>query len=147
MVKQELVPESLPWVRFNIAASRNRLRLKTPHIHFLEKIRELSKRVGDILFLTEVDQQLLALALELKNAHQNPLIITDDYSIQNVATRMDVDFASLASLGICFSLQWVIYCPACYREYAQDYKQRHCEVCGTELKRKSLRKSPIRSQP
>ncbi|MDH5754641.1 MAG: ribonuclease VapC, partial [Candidatus Bathyarchaeota archaeon] len=84
--------------------------------------------------------QVLALALELKTHGYSPLIATDDYSIQNVANQMDIEFASLATFGIRFRLQWIRYCPACHKRYPADYKSRRCEVCGTELKRKPLRK-------
>jgi UPF0271 protein len=80
--------------------------------------------------------QILALALELKAAGYNPQIVTDDYSIQNVATQMGIEFAALATFGIRRLLEWVRYCPACHREYPADYGSTKCTVCGTKLKRK-----------
>jgi rRNA maturation endonuclease Nob1 len=72
------------------------------------------------------------------------MIATDDYSIQNVANQMGIEFASLATFGIRFRLQWIRYCPACHKKYPANYKFRKCEVCGTELKRKPLRKTPVK---
>jgi len=80
------------------------------------------------------------LALELKDSGLTPLIVTDDYSIQNVANKIGVEFSSLMTFGIKFRFKWILYCPACYRKYPSDYKSKVCEVCGTELKRKPKKK-------
>lgn len=146
MVRRELFSNSLPWVRFNTAVEGGRLRVRTPKARFLKRAKEASKTVGDMRFLSEVDMQVLALALELKSTGHNSLIITDDYSIQNVANQIGVNFASLMTFGIRFRLHWILYCPACHRKYPPDYKPKLCEVCGTQLKRKPLRKTPVRKQ-
>jgi UPF0271 protein len=143
-VERELASNSLPWTRFKTAVEGRKLRLKSPSHAFLEKVRRSSKTVGDMLALSEVDIQVLARALELKSLGHNPLIVTDDYSIQNVANQLGVEFASLMTFGIRFLQHWILYCPACYRKYPPDYKSDRCEVCGTKLKRKPLRKTPVR---
>lgn len=141
--EQELAHNSLPWTRFRTALESGKLRLKTPEEHFIRSVRESSKAVGDMLFLSDVDLQVLALALELKSTGRNTLIVTDDYSIQNVANQIGVEFASLMTFGIRFRFHWILYCPACWRKYPPDYKLKSCEVCGTDLKRKPLRKTPV----
>jgi UPF0271 protein len=146
MVRRELASNSLPWVRFNTAIESGRLRVRTPDTRFLSRVKEASKTVGDMRFLSEVDMQVLALALELKTTGRDPLIVTDDYSIQNVANQISVHFTSLMTFGIRFKLHWILYCPACHRKYPPDYKLKRCEVCGTQLKRKPLRKTPVRKQ-
>ena len=120
------------------------MRVKTPSIRFLDKVKESSKAVGDVLYLSQVDLQVLALALELKSTSHDPLIVTDDYSIQNVANQIGIDFASLMTLGIRYRLYWILYCPACHRKYPSDHKFKSCRVCGTKLRRKPLRKTPIK---
>jgi len=134
----------LPWVRFNTARESGRLRVKTPNTRFLKRVKEASKTVGDMRFLSDVDMQVLALALELRSTGYDPHIVTDDYSIQNVANQIGVNFTSLMTFGIRFRLHWILYCPACHRKYPPDYKPKLCEVCGTQLKRKPLRKTPVR---
>jgi UPF0271 protein len=114
-----------------------------PSASSVEKIKESSKTVGDVLFLSEADLQVLALALELKDSGFLPSIVTDDYSIQNVANQIGVDFTSLMTFGIRFRLYWILYCPACHRKYPADYKLKTCKVCGTDLKRKPLSKKPV----
>ena len=133
----------MPWVRFKAAVENRRLMVRTPKNFFLQEVREASRRVGDIRYLSEADLQVLALALELKSMGLNPFIVTDDYSIQNVANQIGVNFTSLMTYGIRFRFNWLLYCPACHRKYPSDYKFKSCEVCGTKLKRKPLRKTPL----
>jgi len=143
-VGQELVSNSLVYTRFKTAVESGKLLVRTPTRVFQGRVQESSKAVGDVLFLSEVDKQVLALALELKNFGENPLIVTDDYSIQNVANQLGLEFAPLVTFGIRYRLNWTIYCPACHREYPADHKAKTCQACGTELKRKPLRRTLLR---
>jgi UPF0271 protein len=135
-VKEEIKTNSMTLLRFKTAVENGKLKVKTPSEEFLNRVKASAIRVGDSFFLSETDLQILALALELKAAGYSPQIVTDDYSIQNVAAQMGIEFAALATFGIRRLLEWVRYCPACHREYAADYSATKCTVCGTELKRK-----------
>jgi len=140
MVKEEIMGSSMPWLRFKTAVESRKLIVKSPGKTFLDKVKASANIIGNTFFLSETDLQILALALELKTRGYSPLITTDDYSIQNVANQMGMEFAPLATFGIRFRLEWIRYCPACRRKYPSDYNSKKCEVCGTELKRKPLRK-------
>lgn len=144
-VRQELAEGSLPRLRFE-AAEGARLRVREPSSHHLDMVKESSKEIGDMLFLSEADLQILALALELKASGHAPTIVTDDYSIQNVAKKIGVDFTPLATYGIRYYLHWLLYCPACRKKYPSDYRSGTCEVCGTRLKRKPLKKTPVKQE-
>jgi len=144
LVGQELVEKSLPRLRFDTASERGRLRILEPNSSSLFEAKKLSKEAGDVRFLSEADIQILALAVQLKKGSCDPLIVTDDYSIQNVAEKIGLNFAPLITFGIRFFLHWLLYCPACHRKYPQDYQFKQCEICGTNLKRKPLRKVPIK---
>jgi len=140
MVEKELFSDSLSWTRFKAAVENKKLHIKEPDMAFVKRIKEASKTVGDISFLSEADLQVLALALQVKKSGEAPLIVTDDYSIQNVANQIGVEFAPLMTFGIRFRLHWIRYCPACYRKYPADYKSKVCKICGTRLKRKPLKR-------
>lgn len=142
-VKEELVANSLPWTRFNTAVESGKLKAKAPQIRYLDRVKTSSKIVGDLRFLSEADTQVLALALELKDLGFKPLIITDDYSIQNVANQLKIKFAPLLTLGIRYRFSWTLYCPACHHKYPADYFPEDCQICGTKLKRKPLGKTLI----
>jgi UPF0271 protein len=142
-VKKELIAGSMPWMRFNAATENRKLTVRSPKSSFFQDIQEASMKVGDMRYLSEADLQVLALALELKGRGLSPVIVTDDYSIQNVANKIGVEFTSLLTFGIKFRFKWILYCPACYRKYPPDYKFKVCEICGTELKRKPKKKTRL----
>lgn len=139
-VKKEILGNSMIWVRFKTAVESGRLKVRVPKKIFIDKVKASAALVGDTFFLSQADLQILALALQLKTQNHSLLIATDDYSIQNVASQMGMEFASLATFGIRFRLNWIRYCPACHKRYPADYKSGRCEICGTELKRKPTKK-------
>jgi UPF0271 protein len=141
MVREEIAERSMSGLRFRTAVDSGKLKVETPKKPFSDEVKRSATIVGDQVFLSNADKQVLALALELKTTGRSPLIVTDDYSIQNVANQMGIQFTSLATFGIRYRLQWIRYCPACHKKYSSDYKSGVCEVCGTALKRKPLRKS------
>jgi len=135
-VREEIKTNSMTWMRFKTAVENGKLKVKAPSEEFLNRVKASAITVGNSFFLSETDMHLLALALELKAAGYNPQIVTDDYSIQNVATQMGIEFASFATFGIRRLLEWVRYCPACHKKYPSNYSSAKCAVCGTKLKRK-----------
>lgn len=139
-VRNEIPEDSALNFRFKTAEENGRIRVETPNAQSLEEARKSASTVGDTHFLSETDIQLLALAIELKNRGYCPLIATDDYSIQNVAKQLEIKFAPLTTFGIRRRLEWLRYCPACHKTYPTDYKSSKCEVCGTDLKRKPVKR-------
>ncbi len=135
-VEEEIRANSMTWVRFKAATENGKVTMKRPAQEAAEKVEECAIEVGDSFFLSETDKQVLALALDLKASGFIPQIVTDDYSIQNVAKRLGIEFTSLVTFGIRRVLEWIRYCPACHREYAANCVSTECVVCGTELKRK-----------
>lgn len=144
MVEEELASNSVAMARFHAALEHGRMKAREPDRKFLDEVKAASKKVGDVLFLSEVDMKVLALALELKGEGYSPVIVTDDYSIQNVANQIGIRFVSLTTFGIRYRMRWVLYCPACYRRFPSDYRNKLCDVCGTEIKRKPLHKTLLR---
>jgi UPF0271 protein len=140
-VEEEIRRNSMVKMRLEMAIESGKLKVKAPTQEFSIKAEASANKVGDSFKLSETDKQLLALALELKASGCTPQIITDDYSIQNVAAKMGVEFLSMATFGIKRLLEWIRYCPACHKEYSADFKLKECQICGTELKRKPKRQT------
>ena len=138
-VEEEILRNSMIKMRFETAVESGKLKVQAPTQEFTNAAKAYASKVGDSYKLSEADMQLLALALELKKEGYTPQIITDDYSIQNVATQMGIEFLALATFGIKRLLEWVRYCPACHKEYSANTKHKECQICGTELKRKPRR--------
>jgi UPF0271 protein len=126
-------------VRFQTAIESGRVKIVAPTEEFFSQAKSSASKAGDVHVLSEADMQLLALSLEYKSKGYTPKIVTDDYSIQNVATRMGIGFVALATFGIKRLLEWIRYCPACHKQYPANSKFSECQVCGTELKRKPKR--------
>jgi rRNA maturation endonuclease Nob1 len=142
-VKAELIPNSLPWIRFDTATENKKLRVRLPLKRSLERVIIISKHTGDYKFLSDADQQILALSAELFDSTNQLYIVTDDYSIQNVANQMKIKFSPLVTFGISYNFNWILYCPACHRKYPADHSAKYCDVCETELKRKPFRKKAL----
>jgi UPF0271 protein len=138
-VEEEILRNSMIKMRFETAVESGKVKVKTPTQEFSDSAKASASKVGDSFKLSEADMQLLALALELKAEGCTPKIVTDDYSIQNVATQMGIGFLALTTFGIKRLLEWIRYCPACHREYPANCKTKECQICGTELKRKPRR--------
>ena len=140
-VEEEIRRNSMVKMRLETAIESGKLKVLAPTQEFAGKAEASANKVGDSHKLSETDKQLLALALELKASGYAPQIVTDDYSIQNVAAQMGIEFLSLATFGIKRLLEWIRYCPACHKQYPADCKFKECQVCGTELKRKPKRQA------
>lgn len=142
-VLNELRDNFLLKARFEASVESGKLRVIEPSQEYINMVKKASGEVGDISFLSETDIEVLALAIQLKNRCYETTVLTDDYSIQNVAEKLGLNFVSLASMGIRYHLQWLYYCPACGKKYPSDKKIIICENCGTRLKRRAWRKMPI----
>jgi endoribonuclease Nob1 len=144
-VEEEIKRNSMVKTRFETAVESGKIKVKAPAGKSVDCAKASARTVGDLHKLSETDMQLLALALEVKTEGYAPQIVTDDYSIQNVAKQLDIEFLALGTFGIKRLLEWIRYCPACHREYPANCKYKECQICGTELKRKP-RRQPKGSQ-
>jgi len=136
LVEQEIRRKSTVKIRLETALESGRVTIMAPSIECIKRVKQKSGIIGDSFNLSETDIELLALSLQLKDGGFLPRLVTDDYSIQNVATKFGIEFTALATFGIKHLIEWKRYCPACHQEYRSDYKLKECRVCGTELKRK-----------
>jgi UPF0271 protein len=139
LVEEEIKSNTMRKIRFNTAVESGRIRIIEPAPEFVDKVKATATLAGDSFYLSGTDTQVLALALELKTRGDNPQIVTDDYSIQNVAKKLELNFVSMITFGIRRFLNWIRYCPACHKKYPANYKETTCQICGTELKRKPQR--------
>ncbi|MHA1650010.1 MAG: NOB1 family endonuclease [Candidatus Helarchaeota archaeon] len=143
-IPQWTTPENLEEIRnkntreiLQMAIKTGRIKLRSPSEPFIKKVIEETKKTGDYSKLSEIDIKVLALALEFQSENWHPIIMTDDYSIQNVASSLKIDYKSVSESGIRTQLRWKVYCPGCGADYPIDTKFKKCDICGTKLKRKS----------
>ena len=139
-VKEEIKRNSILLLRFEVAIDTGKIEVKPPFEKYKTKVKNIADKMGELHLLSETDLDVLAVALELEIDGFKPQIVTDDYSIQNVASQMKIEFIPLTTKGIHKILEWIRYCPGCYKKFLSNYKLVSCSICGTKLKRKPKRK-------
>ncbi len=108
------------------------VKIVTPSRYNTKLVVKAAKETGDFPSLSNVDVEVLALALQVDGE-----IVSDDYAIQNVASHLGLKFHPLHQDGIREVRRWKWRCTSCGRYYGKHYPV--CPVCGGELKR--VRKS------
>lgn len=106
------------------------LQIKEPDARFIDAAKKLAQKSGDLVKMSEPDLSVIALALELKDF--NPLIVTDDYAITNVAELSSIKVSHVMSKGITKVGNWIRYCSACSILYGKNEKT--CNICGNRLR-------------
>jgi UPF0271 protein len=97
--------------------------------------------MGEAQSLSETDISVLALTHQLEAT-----LISDDYSVQNLADELGLSYTGMNTRGIKRRFQWIHYCPGCRKQYTEPQPDNICLICGTELKRKPGKKSKRRSK-
>jgi UPF0271 protein len=127
--------------RVNVAINSGNLILREPAYKYLMQVKLSSHKTGDIRALSEADQELIALALELKDLFDVDVIVySNDYSIQNCCKELNVHYESLIKRGIRRKINFEVYCPNCKTLYNADKLNEICEVCGSKLRRRPITK-------
>ncbi|MFP3951048.1 MAG: NOB1 family endonuclease [Candidatus Bathyarchaeia archaeon] len=138
-VKEE-IKNDLNRIRYENLRRMGTLEEVSPHERYLRKVAEVSMEMGEeTLSITDID--ILALGLQLRASGEEVKLVSDDYSVQNIADRLGLKCISLATPGIKKQLTWTIYCPGCKRSFDISPRGGICPICGTELKRKPHRDS------
>ncbi|MEM2868900.1 MAG: nucleic acid-binding protein [Thermoplasmata archaeon] len=121
------------WARRKLAYLKEvRLRVVQPSTASMETVRRATEGTGDDARLSGADMQVLALALET-----GATILTDDYSIQNLAEILGIPYRPVVQKGIREVLKWGYRCTGCKRELGK--KAPECPVCGAPVR--SFRKA------
>ncbi|MGA3359419.1 MAG: hypothetical protein ABSC87_04335 [Halobacteriota archaeon] len=106
------------------------LKIEPPVKKDVALVTEKAKSTGDYLRLSQADIDLLAKALEVSGT-----LVTDDYSIQNVATRLGIETQQIQQARIRRVLKWRRRCVGCGRLYESE---TICPVCGSDVKLKPI---------
>jgi UPF0271 protein len=138
-VAEELRDQTGPSYRLTMSSSSGKMKIQPPTEDSLSEVVDHARLLGDRLVLSKADSSVLALAVDLKKSGKTPIIVSDDYAVQNVAEGMGIGYQSLSSIGIRQKYKWTYYCPACFKRYLTGDLQV-CRVCGTKLKRKPMHK-------
>lgn len=103
------------------------LKVSEPTSASLKKVREGASRTGDSTRLSPTDAEVLALAMDL-----GAVILTDDYSLQNLATYLGIPYRPIGLKGIRDVRRWRWRCVGCGKVF--DKEMPDCPVCGSKLR-------------
>ncbi len=118
---------------------QSRLRITEPGRASSEWIRKKAVESGDITRLSPTDLEVLSLAKELR-----AVLVTEDYSMQNIAGAAGIEFRSLYLPPIKDYVEWELKCMSCGTVSAtKDAKE--CMICGGKLITRRRKSRPIKS--
>ena len=143
-VTEELRQQTGPAYRLSASTASGKMKIQSPSKSSSSEVLEEARALGDKVVLSKTDTSVVALALDLSKEGKTPIIVSDDYAVQNVAEALKLNYQSLATFGIRQKFNWVLYCPACFRKYSGEMQD--CLVCGTKLKRKPVDKEVARQR-
>jgi UPF0271 protein len=103
-----------------------KVRIVSPSREALSAMRKKSEGTGDAHRLSPTDLGLLAVASEL-----GATIVTDDYSIQNLATEAGIPYEAVLEPGITEQIVWRYRCTGCGKVFAEWLDP--CPVCGSRV--------------
>jgi UPF0271 protein len=141
-VINELRFSTTPQTRLKIALNADKIKIRGPSPEALKIVEASSIKTGDFLALSKADREVLALSLELQQRGSSSVLVSDDYAVQNVAEYLGLVYTSLMTFGIRYRFHWLLYCPACQRKYPATTSLKVCEICGTQLRRRVIGKTP-----
>ena len=94
-VTEELKGQAGPSYRVVISISSGKLRIRSPTPRSLKQVRDKAKALGDRVVLSDADTSVVALALDLAGEGMEPIVVSDDYAVQNVAEGIDIAYRPL----------------------------------------------------
>ncbi|MFH0815552.1 MAG: nucleic acid-binding protein [Methanobacteriota archaeon] len=102
------------------------LEVREPSAERVSAVHAAAIKTGDSLRVSPADVEALALAFET-----GWTLLTDDYSMQNLATVMNVQFQAVSQRGISQVWGWVRRCRGCRKEWPEGVAE--CPDCGSEI--------------
>ncbi len=111
-----------------------KVRTLSPSPESIKKVKSKAEETGDTTRLSPVDFGILALAVDLV-----AMIVTDDYSIENVAKALGIPYEAVMMSPIKEEVHWRYRCNGCLKFWNEWHD--HCPVCGATLRTSRSRKS------
>ena len=123
------------------AVEEGSIRIMEPESVDIKNVLDIITKSGDVLRLSNTDKNLVALAFKLKRESYDPMLVTDDYSMQNVLKIVGITYRSVLTEGIKGIYGWVKVCKGCKKNYPPEYAFDECEICGTRIIKKRIKKT------
>jgi UPF0271 protein len=128
-VADELTPGGRDYRTFELLQEKG-LEIHLPSKESLQVVKKTAQQTGDDRRLSSADVEIIALALDINSEPETEaMILTDDYSIQNVASTLQIRFEGFSQKGITKKFKWVSRCPGCGKHFNE--RTDSCPICGT----------------
>jgi UPF0271 protein len=140
-VSDELRPGGPDFRTFELLKETG-LTIHMPSKEAITCVKKTAQETGDDRRLSLADIEVVALAIDInKKPEQEATILSDDYSIQNIASTLQIKFQGFSQKGITKKFKWVSRCPGCGKQFKEITKI--CPICGTNTKNSTLHKKNL----
>ena len=140
-VSDELNPGGRDFRIFELLKEKG-LTIHAPSKEAINHVKKTAQETGDDTRLSFADIEIVAIAIDInKEPDHEATILTDDYSIQNVASTLQIKFQGFLQNGITKKYKWVSRCPGCEKQFNKITKI--CPICGTITKSSVLHKKKL----
>jgi UPF0271 protein len=131
-VSKELKPGGRDYRAFQFLKEKG-LTIGSPSKQSLTLVDNAAVETGDKDRLSNADKEILALALDInKNKDKEAIVLTDDYSIQNLAIFLNIKYENISQSGITKKFKWIYQCRGCGKKFKENIKT--CPICGAGIK-------------
>lgn len=112
--------------------------VETPEEESKKKVKNLAAKLGDLIFLSDADIDVIALALSYKLKNREITILSNDYTIANVSKKLGISVKTYIKQGIKKIRRSFLYCPSCKKRFFIEEltDKKTCPICGSKLIRK-----------
>ena len=117
----------------NTLIETKRLEIINPENEYITKVLTKAREIGDFQNLSKGDISVIALCLQIEGE-----LITDDYAISNTAKHFNLKVIPVMTKGITEIRDWIYFCSGCEKIFE---KMSQCPICGSNLSRRSAKKS------
>lgn len=114
------------------------LNIGYPSTNSIRRVINTAVSLGEASALSKADISILALGIDLFLQGENVIILTNDYSIQNVALELGIKCKSVGKRKISRKIIWLHYCQDC--GYSARVIVNSCPKCGSKNIKRTVSK-------
>lgn len=115
---------------------------RLPNDEDVKRVESAAKSSGDKSQLSKNDIELIALALTVTAEGIDTTLVSTDFAVLNTASHLGLKIID-PNKKFGQEITWVMKCPACNFKSKKPARETECPVCGTEMRRTSLKKRNI----
>ncbi len=128
--------------RIDTLISVGRLFVQEPSEEQMKKAEKAAMQYGDAPTLSPTDIGIIALALEKATTSDDIVLVSTDLAVLNTASHLGLEVLD-PSGRMKRRIKWTYHCPACGHTSKTVDEGKMCPVCGTEMRRRAVKKEHI----